>query len=204
MVLEGLNTMGNVPEQAGEDHAALLGALSGLLAQEKSLSAPIQWVDEGRHLRFSAALEIAEVTEDRLRLHGRAIASMPDRQVSLSLVWLGGPGRGLPFERLEWRPLDEHTNGPMVPRPHRFRRIVTSHRHALDLNVRVAPGLFAAMDQNLPAAEEIDPDPPDWAGFVTFAANVWRIADLADATPPPWQYDLLPLTGGSGRRGRKR
>lgn len=192
------------PPPEDDADAALLAVLSDLLVREKSLSAPIQWVTEGRDLRFTATLEIDEATDDRVRLHGRASAGMPDRQVSLLLIWIAGPGPARPFERLEWRPLGLHVNRPSVPQPHRHRRIANSHRHALDLNARVDGGLLAAMAQNLPGAEALEPEPADWTAFVSTAAAVWRIADLVNAPSPPWQYDLLVPPAGAGMWGRDR
>lgn len=201
--MPGVTSPPNQSPQPGAD-AALLAVLTDLLAKEKALSAPIQWVEEGRDLRFTATIEIDEVTDDRLLLRGRASVGMPDRQVSLLLVWFGGPGPARPFERLEWRPLGAHTNRPSVPKPHRHRVIHTSHRHALELNARVEGGLLTAMAENLPGAEALDPEPGDWTAFVTIAAAVWRIAELVHAPSPPWQYDLLFPSEDLGRRGRDR
>jgi hypothetical protein len=181
-----------------------LRELEDFLVAEKSLTTPIRWVEDGAYLRFTATLDIAEVTEDRVRLLGRAHASMPDRSVSLVLTWQGTSGRPQPFERFEWRPHDRHINKPMVPKPHRHRVIETTHRHPLALNARVAIGLAAALVENLPAAEALDPDPPDWAAFTAAAAMAWRIPGLVHAPPPPWQYDLLPFADNGRRGGRGR
>lgn len=184
--------------------AALLSDLSAFLAAEKAPSAPIQWVEDGSYLRFTATLDVGEVTEDRARLMGRAHASMPDRSVSLTLTWQGAAVRPQPFERFEWRPHDRHTNKPIVPKPHRYRIIETTHRHPLALNARVAGGLAAAMTENLPAAEALAPEPPDWAAFTAAAAAAWRIPALVHLPPPPWQYDLLPFADTARRGGRGR
>ena len=161
-------------------------------------------MEDGSYLRFTATLDVGEVTEDRARLMGRAHASMPDRSVSLTLNWQGVSVRPQPFERFEWRPHDRHTNKPIVPKPHRHRIIETTHRHPLALNARVAGGLAAAMTENLPAAEALAPEPLDWAAFTAAAAAAWRIAALVHLPPPPWQYDLLPFadTARQGGRGR--
>ena len=81
------------PQPDDNANATLLVALTDLLGKAKVLSAPIQWVEEGRDLRFTTTLEIDEVTDDRLLLRGRASAGMPDRQVSLLLVWIAGPAQ---------------------------------------------------------------------------------------------------------------
>jgi hypothetical protein len=184
--------------------AALLGDLSAFLAAEKAPSVSIQWVEDGGYLRFTATLDVGEVTEDRARLMGRAHASMPDRSVSLTFTWQGAAGRPQPFERFEWRPHDRHTNKPIVPKPHRHRSIETTHRHPLALNARVAGGLAAAMAENLPAAEALAPEPPDWTAFTATAAVAWRIPALVHLPAPPWQYDLLPLATSAERGGRGR
>lgn len=192
------------PGHGGADDAALLRELSDILAAEKALTMAVRWVEDGAWLRFAATLDIGEVTEDRLRLQGRAHAGMADRSVSLVLTWQGAVGRPLPFERLEWRPQDRHVNKPVVPKPHRGRVIETSHRHALALNARTTIGLAAAMAENLPAAEALDPEPADWEAFAAVAAGAWRIAGLVHLPPPPWQYDLLPFAENGRRGGRDR
>jgi len=186
------------------DDAALLRGLSEFLTSEKSLATPIRWVEDGSYLKFAATLDVKEVTEDRIRLIGRAHAAMPDRSVSLTLSWQGASGRPQPFDRFEWRPHDRHTNRPNVPKPHRHRIIETSHRHPLALNGRVSIGLAAAMAENLPAAEALESEPPDWASFTAAAAAAWRIYDLVHAPPPPWQYDLLPFADHRREGGRSK
>lgn len=196
--------MANGADNEDANDAALLRELSAFLAAEKSLTTPIRWVEDGTYLRFTATLDVGEVTDDRVRLLGRAHATMPDRSVSLILTWQGASGRPQPFERFEWRPHDRHINKPIVPKPHRHRVIETTHRHPLMLNARVSIGLAGAMAENLPAAEALDPEPPDWASFTAAAATAWRITGLVHAPPPPWQYDLLPFANNGRRGGRGR
>lgn len=184
--------------------AALLSELSAFLNTEKAPSVPIRWVEDGSYLRFTATLDLGEVTEDRARLMGRAHASMPDRSVSLTLSWQGVSARPLPFERFEWRPHDRHVNKASVPKPHRHRIIETTHRHPLVLNARVVGGLAAAMAENLPAAEALTPEPSNWTVFTVAAATAWRIPALVHLPPPPWQYDLLPFADTARRGGRGR
>lgn len=192
------------PSSEDADNATLLRDLSEFLAVGKSLATPIRWVEDGNYLRFAATLDVNEVTDDRIRLLGRAHSAMPDRSVSLTLTWQGASGRPQPFERFEWRPHDRHTNKPIVPKPHRYRIIETSHRHPLALNARVSIGLAAAMGENLPAAEVLEPEPPDWESFTTSVATGWQVHDLIHAPPPPWQYDLLPFAENGRRGGRSR
>ncbi len=192
------------PDTEDADNAALLRDLSAFLAIQKSLTMPIRWVEDASYLRFTSTLDVGEVTDDRVRLLGRAHAAMPDRSVSLVLTWQAASGRPQPFERCEWRPHDRHTNRPIVPKPHRYRIIETSHRHPLALNARVSTGLAAAMVENLPAAVALDPEPADWPAFAAAAAAAWLIPDLVHAPPPPWQYDLLPFADNTRRGGRGR
>jgi hypothetical protein len=196
--------MANSADRDEATDVALLSDLSAFLAAAKAPSVPIHWVEDGSYLRFTAPLDIGEVTEDRARLLGRAHAAMPDRSVSLTLTWHGTSVRPLPFERFEWRPHGRHTNKPIVPKPHRHQIIETTHRHPLALNARVAGGLAAAMEENLPAAEALVPDPPNWVAFTAVAAAAWRIPALVHLPPPPWQYDLLPFADTARRGGRGR
>ncbi|MEO9213808.1 MAG: hypothetical protein ABI242_11760 [Caulobacteraceae bacterium] len=60
------------------------------------------------------------------------------------------------------------------------------------------------MADNLPVATPVLPEPANWEAFLAVAAERWRIHDLVNTPYPPWQYGLLPLTGGEARTGRRR
>ena len=191
------------PDSADED-AALVSALTTFLAADKALSAPVHWTDTDGDLRFTATLEIGGITEEGLLLFGRATASMPDAAVTLGLRWTGAPGRYRHFDRLDWRPVDAHTNKGVGPVHLRFRLIEGTHHHRLGQNAALEMGLLRAMAENLPIAEPVLPEPVSWEAFLAIAAQRWRIHDLVNTPYPPWQYGLLPLTGGEARGGRHR
>jgi hypothetical protein len=192
------------PEGTGDADRALLARLTAFLAAEKVLTAPIAWTDTNGDLRFTASLDIDGVTEEGLLLFGRAIAALPDREVILGLRWTRGPARFDHFDRFNWRPMDAHNNKGLGPADLRFRLFDGTHRHPLALNAALDMGLSQAMADNLPVAVPVLPEPAGWEAFLAIAAEQWRIHDLVHTPHPPWQYGLLPLTGGEGRGGRKR
>jgi hypothetical protein len=69
-----------------ESDRALFQEISDFLAETKSLTLPIKWVTDGSHLFFSATLDIAEITDERVTMRGNAVAHMPDRNVALVLA----------------------------------------------------------------------------------------------------------------------
>ncbi|HBK04829.1 MAG TPA: hypothetical protein DDZ81_03075 [Acetobacteraceae bacterium] len=191
------------PDSTNDD-AALFAALTAFVTADKALSAPVHWIDTDGDLRFTATLEIGGLTEEALLLFGRATASIPDAAVTLGLRWTGAPGRYSHFDRLDWRPVDAHTNKGMGPVDLRFRLIEGTHHHRLAQNAVLELGLLRAMAENLPIAEPVLPEPASWEAFLAIAAQRWRIHDLVTTPYPPWQYGLLPLTGGEARGAKDR
>jgi hypothetical protein len=92
----------------------------------------------------------------------------------------------------------------MGPVDLRFRLIEATHHHRLSQNAALEVGLLRAMAENLPIAEPVLPEPANWEAFLAIAAQRWRIHDLVNTPYPPWQYGLLPLTGGEAQRGKDR
>lgn len=185
-----------------EDSATLLATLTALLTAEKKLATPITWVDDGGDLRFTAALDIGGVTEPSLTLFGRATAALPDRKVTLGLRWQDETGRGGNIDRLEWRPIKAHINRANAPPDLQLRVIEGSHHHPLALNAGLDIGLIQAIQENLPVATPLTPQPQDWPALLRVAAALWRISELVHAPIPPWQYGLLPLTTNPSQGGR--
>lgn len=196
------------PEASAETEAALIARLSDFLAASKTLSSPPTWIDTDGDLRFTAALDIDGVTEEGLLLFGRASAALIDREVILGLRWTNMPGRSDHFDRYNWRPMAAHNNKGLGPPELRFRPFSGTHRHPLDLNAALPIGLSQAMADNLPVATPLLPEPSSWEAFLEVVAEQWCIPDIVTIPIPPWQYGLLPLTGGERRgglgRGRRR
>jgi hypothetical protein len=182
--------------------AVLLTALTNFLAANKALAMPVTWVTDDRgNFRFSRPLDVDGVTEESLLLFGRAVPTLPGRAVTLGLSWVDATGAGGHFDRLDWRPMDDHNNRGHGPPALRHVPQAGSHHHRLADNGSLAMGLAQAIRENLPVAVPLDPD-PDWPGFLAEAASRWRIHDLVTAPTPPWQYEL-PLPGASRRSGQR-
>ena len=169
---------------------ALAAKLSNFLASDKARSGVIDWQPDGRNLRFAVALEIDGITVAGLLLLGRASLTLRDRHVTLGLSWDDPTGPGGIFDRLDWRPLAAHTNKGLGPSDHRFSIIDGSHHHSLADNAALAMGIRRAIQQNLPVAVPIEPDPADWSAFLALAAQRWSLHELVHTPVPPWQYDM--------------
>jgi hypothetical protein len=176
----------------------------GFLAADKTMAVPVTWAEADGNLQFTVPLDIEAVTEEGLWLFGRANAALPEREVTLGLRWVGVPSRFEVFDRFDRRPIGGHNNKGLGPRELRFRPFDGTHRHPLDVNAALAIGLLRAMAENLPVAVPVEPDPAIWRAFLATVADQYRIHDLVTAPPPPWQYELLALSAGDGRQGRKR
>ena len=189
------------PPAAPNEDAALLAALTSFLAADKTLATTIAWVEDDGDFRFACSLDIVGLTAEGFTLFGRASAALPDRKVTLGLRWQDPSGRGGNFDRLEWRPLKTHVNRANAPPDLRLRVIEGTHHHPLARNAALDSGLMRAIADNLPVAEPLDPDPPDWPALLRHAAALWRIEGLMTVPLPPWQYGLLPLIGGRQPQG---
>jgi hypothetical protein len=202
MARRGLSSGRSTPD-AGD--SALAAKLSNFLATEKALSGLIDWKPDGRNLRFAVALEIDGITEAGLLLFGRASLTLRDRNVTLGLSWDDPTGQGGNFDRLDWLPLAAHSNKGLGPLDHRFSLIEGTHHHSLRDNSALTMGIRRAIQENLPVATPIEPDPADGSAFLALAAQRWSLHELVHTPLPPWQYDLA-LPAGAGptlRRGRK-
>ena len=136
-------------------------------------------------------------------LFGRATASIPDATVTLGLRWTGSPGRYSHFDRLDWRPVDAHNNRGVGPVDLRFRLIEGTHHHRLTLNAAAETRAIAGDGgKTSRSPNRCCQNPPTGKHSSAIAGERWRIRDLVNTPYPPWQYGLLPLTGGEARGGK--
>jgi hypothetical protein len=140
--------------------------IAGLVAAEKSLIDVPAWVNRGADgLEFSVPLEIDGVTVEALTLRGRARKSLADRELAFQLEYHHASIIGGPVARIEWRPLNPHSNKGLGPK--QFRHIIQtgSHHHCFDLNWQRSQE--AVLQDSLPIAVPIE-DPGNQA--LTFVA----------------------------------
>lgn len=148
------------------------------------------WVEEeGRRLSLVIVLEIEGVTIEGLLLRGSALKNHPDEAVTFQLEFAHEPGRrDLAVDRIDWRPLNEHTNGGKGPKEFRYLLLAETHHHAFDLNWLPDEGRLRK--SNLPIAQPVNPDLADFDKLVEFVKKCFRIIDL-EIPVPPWEADLL-------------
>jgi len=182
-----------------EQDATLLNAFVAFLHSTKTLTAPIGWrPDNNGNFSFRRTLDIDGLTEQGFVLFGRASPKLPDRNVTLGLRWDDPGSRSWHFDRLDWRPMDAHNNKDLGPEDFRFVLIEGTHHHRLADNAVHPSGLGFAMQENLPIAIPIEPE-PSWQDFLAFAAQRWRINELVRTPLPPWEYDLFNRAGSADK-----
>jgi hypothetical protein len=175
--------------------ATLLQTLRDFLAAPKTIAAPIRWQPDPPHLVFAVALDIEGVTEPGFLLRGRTFLAVPQEDISLQFT-RSPPLRRNNFDRLDWRPIQPHTNKRLRDPALDLLHLPGTHHHAMEANVANPGGLHDAIQQNLPVAIPLKIEPDNWAELAALAGRLWRIEGLDDAPEPPWQSDL------TARRGR--
>jgi hypothetical protein len=176
--------------------ATLLQTLRDFLAAPKALAAPVRWKPDPPHLVFAVALDIEGVTEPGFLLRARTVLAVPGEDISLQLT-RSPPLRRNNFARLDWRPIQPHTNKRLPDPALDLLHLAGSHHHALEANAAHPGGLHDAIQQNLPVAIPFEAEPRDWAELAALAGRLWRIEGLDDAPAPPWQSDLTARRGGT-------
>lgn len=180
------------------DDARLGATLKALLTAEKSIGIPVSWALDGaeRSLRFRVPLDIDGATEEGFFLTGRASLTIRDADVSFCLVWQDAILRPVNFERIDWRPRTPHSNGADAPSPLKLMLIPAgiSQRHPLAENAALRCGIVSAMlDDNLPVAAALDPEPSDWDSLLRQAGAIWSVDNMGSIPLPPWEEELLPF-----------
>ena len=188
--------MARLPQRATPaQDAALLQALRDFLDAPKSLAAPVRWQPDPPHLVFAVALDIEDVTQPGFLLRGRTFLAVPEEDISLQLT-RSPPLRRNNFARLDWRPIQPHTNKRLPDPALDLLHLAGSHHHALEANAAHPGGLHDAIQLNLPVAIPLEIEPGNWGELAALVGRLWRIEGLDDCPAPPWQSDL------TARRGR--
>lgn len=166
---------------------AVLLRLRDWLATEKTPARSTTWgstKSKSGQLELVCELDIDGITQDGLRLRMQAHARFTNERVMAQLEYHDVAGRGGAFERLEWRPKSPHTNRGHVPAHLRFKQCHRSQHHRFEDNVHLGFPRFA--HENLPAADDLDPEPEDLEHFMQLVASHLRIRDIEAIPPPPW------------------
>ena len=164
--------------------------LDEIHAANKALSVAGQWVEAAnQRLYFVVPLEIDEATLEGLVLRGRAVKDRPDEEVMFQLEFPQPSRRDRGIDRIDWRPLHTHNNLGRGPDELRFMPQVNSHHHAFDLNWLAAEARM--LTSNLPLARPIEPDLKSFDDLLAFIKKSFRINDIGQIPPPPWEGLLL-------------
>lgn len=170
-----------------------------LIQATKSLVASPAWSvpePDTKYVHFDAPLEINNVTELGLFLHGGAIKFAPDRNVVFEICLRDSKSRRrIPLERIEWRSLQGGHRNPRQrgPRGLRDHYCSASHYHEFDLNWVEAERRMRS--GNLPIARDINPEPQSFEDLRAFVGKQFNINNIELVAPPEWEYDLFHETG---------
>jgi hypothetical protein len=90
--------------------------------------------------------------------------------------------------RIEWRPLNPHSNKGLGPKHLQHVIQDSSHHHCFDLNWKRSPD--SVLRGDLPIAIPID-DPGNFREFLALIGKEFRIGNIQLVPPPPWQPAML-------------
>jgi len=163
--------------------------IEALIAATKSLSDVPAWVLSGADdLGFTAPLEVDGVTVEGLTLRARARKSLADREVIFQLEYHHSQGGG-PVARIEWNPLNAHSNKGLGPKHLRHLIQKGSHLHCFDLNWRHSQeGVLKGL---LPIAIPINEEPQNFRALLGVVGTTFRINNAQLVTAPPWEPTML-------------
>lgn len=143
------------------------------------------WAVVGTTLELSSYIELAGVTTPEVQLLATADLYVADARVMLQVQKTAGPGPLRPLYRIEWRPKAGHTNRKVGPRRLHYREMPGSHAHRFLDNWVAAEGRM--LTENLPVADHLPSEPQTFAELVAIAALEFRIPNMVDLPPPPWE-----------------
>lgn len=146
---------------------------------------------ETDYIWFDAPLEIEDVTEPRLVLHGGCYAHRPEVHVSFELRYQRIPGRRhRPIERLDWRSIEGgHSNPRKSASRWSGKRVLDTHLHDFLLNWSETEQRMR--DGNLPMARDISTNLNDFHSLRTYTGKRLRINNIDIVEVPPWVYDFF-------------
>lgn len=161
-----------------------------LVAADKLLVSAPAWAERGPDsLEFSAPLEVDGVILQGFSLRGRARKSLSDRNVTFQLECHRPQIVGGPVCRIEWRPLNGHSNKGLGPKEFRHVIQVGSHHHRFDLNWARSPE--GVLRGDLPIAVPIIDDPQNFRALLALVGKEFRINKIQQVTVPPWEPAML-------------
>jgi hypothetical protein len=167
--------------------------IAGLIAAEKDLIDVPAWNERGADgLDLSAPLEIDGVVVEGLTLRGRTRKPLQDRELIFQLEYRHSQIIGGPVSRIEWRPLNPHSNKGIGPKHLQHAIQDCSHLHPFDLNWERSQE--AVLRGDLPIAVPLTehwPEPENFRAFLAVVGKAFRIRNIQIVTPPPWQPTML-------------
>ncbi len=146
-----------------------------------------------RSLRISSPLQVGGVIQEGFSFHGRTLLETPHRNVTFLLTYNRvSVSKGVVIAKAEWKPISSHNNKGLGPKEYRFIEQTGSHFHDFHTNFALG-GKWRS--KKLPIALPIEPDPPNFQGFLEFVGERFRIPNIWLVQEPPWsherQYDLI-------------
>ena len=143
------------------------------------------WSVSGMDLLAIGFIDVDGILSRDVQLRATAELNYPDARVMLQIERTSGPGGERQLSRIDWRPKEGHRNGAQAPKRLRFSFIAGTHVHSFRLNWNAELGRMRG--HNLPIAEAPATDPHNFVALVALAASEFKIRNMADLSPPPWE-----------------
>ncbi len=174
---------------AGQDGGFVPTKLASLVAAKKLLVDVPVWGERGADgLEFSSPLEIEGVIVEGLTLRGRARKPLADKEVAFQLEYHHAQIIGGAVCRIEWRPLNPHSNKGLGPKNLQHIIQTSTHHHCFDLNWKLSQD--AVLQGNLPIAVPLQ-DPGNFRALLAVVGKEFRINNIQLVAPPPWEPRML-------------
>lgn len=162
-----------------------------LVNSEKRLDLRPEWdaANDPRYFVFTVPLVIGEAIIGGFQLRAKVSKEFVDRDALMQLEF-SVARRHQALWRIQWRPLETHTNKGWGPKGYEYMRFDgTSHQHMFIDNW--IPSEHRTRAKNLPGARPIEPDPGTLSEFIAFSGKCFRIKDVDLINLPPSTADMF-------------
>ena len=162
-----------------------------LYVGEKGLAMQPGWHYSNAHedrWELSVPLEIDYVTEEGFYLESQCVRSLPDANVSTSLIYKPAGGLHGPICRLDWLPTAPHSNQGRINGSWQWKKMSGTHLHGYELNKHL--GWAKMAKDNLPIALPVDDPLTGFRDMLTYVGKIWKIRDIQRIPEPEWMARL--------------
>lgn len=170
---------------------ALIDDLERYVAAAKTFGGEPQWFydnDDKDRYSLSVPLYIDFVIQEGLYFEAHCLKHVPDKDVTVLLLYKPPAGLHGPIVRFDWNPFHLHENHGRVSGPWRWRKIKQTHHHAFELNRGL--GWERMARNNLPIALPVEEPLNGFRDMLKYVGSLWNIKDIQKLPLPKWEERL--------------